>query len=108
MDSSLDFVNLLLKTNYFFVDSFLVGFGNDQIVVITIRRKTVIINIGRFKDAILFKSFGFRIINIRTHYDIFFTYTNYQEFTAFYNVNVRRFSFGHNERNLGLDVRDEI
>ena len=108
MDSSLGFVNLLLKTNYLLIDSFLVGFDNNQIVVITVRRKIVIIDIGRFKDAALFRSFRLRIISIRTYYDIFFTYTNCQEFAAFYNINVRRFSFGHNKRNLGLDVRDEV
>ena len=77
MDSSFDFVNLLLKTNYLFINSFLVGFDNNQIIVITIRRKTVIVNIGRFKDATLFRSFRLGIVNIKTHYDIFFIYTNY-------------------------------
>ena len=108
MDSSLDFVNLLLKTNHFFVDSFLVEFDNNQIAVITVRRKIVIIDTGRFKDAIIFKSFKFGIVNIKTYYDIFFIYTNYQEFTAFYNINIKRFFFRHNKRNLGLDVRDEV
>ena len=108
MNSSLGFVNLLLKTNHLFIDSFPVGFGNDQIVIITIRRKIVIIDIERFKDAIQFGSFGFGIINIRTYYDVSFTYTNYQEFTAFYSINIRRFSFRYDKRNLGLDVRNEI
>ena len=108
MNPSLGLVNLLLKTNHLFINSFLVGFGNNQIIVITIRRKTVIINIGRFKDAILFKNFRLGIVNIKTYYDIFFTYTNYQEFTTFYNINIRRFSFGYNERNLSLDVRNEV
>ena len=108
MDSSLDLVNLLLKTNHLFVDSFLIGFDNDQITDITIRGKIIIINIERFKDAALFRNFRLETINIKTHYDISFIYTNYQEFTAFYNINIRRFSFRHNERNLGLDVRDEV
>ena len=45
MDTSLGLVNLLLKTNHFFINTFLVGFGNDQIVVTTIRKKIVIIDI---------------------------------------------------------------
>ena len=108
MNLSLGFVNLLLKTNHLFIDSFLVGFDNDQIAGVTIRKKIMIINIGRFKDAALFRSFKLRIINIKTYYDIFFIYTNYQKFAAFYNNNIRRFSFKYNKRNLGLDVRDEV
>ena len=77
MNSSLDLVNLLLKTNYFLIDSFLVGFGNNQIVVITVRKKAVIINTGRFKNAILFENFRLGIVGIKTYYDIFFIYTNY-------------------------------
>ena len=68
----------------------------------------MIIDIRRFKDATLFRSFRLRIINIKTYYDIFFIYTNYQEFTAFYSVNIKRFSFRYDKRNLGLDVRDEV
>ena len=108
MNSSLDFVNLLLKTNHLLIDSFLIGFDNDQIVNITIRKKTIIINIGRFKDAALFRNSRLKIINIKTYYDISFTYTNYQKFTTFYNINIGRFSFKYNKRNLGLDVRDEV
>ena len=68
----------------------------------------MIIDIRRFKDATLFKSFRLGIVSKKTYYDIFFTYTNYQEFTAFYNINIGRFSFKHNERNLDLDVRNEV
>ena len=108
MDSSFGLVNLLLKTNHLFINSFLVGFDNDQIVVITIRKKIMIINTGRFKDAILFRNFRLEIINIKTYYDVFFTYTNYQKFTTFYNINIKRLSFRHNEKNLNLNVRDEV
>ena len=108
MDSSFGLVNLLLKTNHLFIDSFLVGFDNNQIVVITVRRKAVIIDTGRFKDAVLFRNFRLGIVNIKTYYDVSFIYTNYQEFTAFYNINIKRFSFRYNKRNLGLDVRDEV
>ena len=45
MDASFGLVNLLLKTNHLFINSFLVGFDNDQIIVITIRGKIVIIDI---------------------------------------------------------------
>ena len=77
MDSSFDLVNLLLKTNHFFINSFLVGFGNNQVIIITIRKKIMIINIERFRDAILFGNFRLGIVSIRTYYDISFTYTNY-------------------------------
>ena len=108
MDSSFGFVNLLLKTNHLFINSFLVGFDNNQIIIITIRRKTVIIDTERFKDATLFRSFKLGIINIKTYYDVSFIYTNYQKFTAFYNINVKRLFFKYNKRNLSLDVRNEI
>ena len=44
MDASFGLVNLLLKTNNFFINSFLIGFDNDQIIVITVRGKIMIIN----------------------------------------------------------------
>ena len=68
----------------------------------------MIIDIGRFKDAILFRSFRLGIVSIKTYYDVFFIYTNYQEFAAFYNINIRRFFFKYDERNLSLDVRNEV
>ena len=108
MNSSFSLVNLSLETNHLFINSFLIGFGNNQIVVITIRRKIIIINTGRFKDAILFRSFRLGIVSIKTYYDIFFIYTNYQEFTAFYNINIKRFSFKYNKKNLSLNVRNEV
>ena len=56
----------------------------------------------------MFKSFKLGIISIKTYYDISFIYTNNQKFTTFYNINIRRFSFRYNKRNLSLDVRDEV
>ena len=68
----------------------------------------MIIDIKRFKDATLFKNFGLGIVNIKTYYDVSFIYTDYQEFTAFDNINIKKFSFRHDKRNLNLDVRDEV